>query len=312
MRGSTATAPDTPPGRRLAGVATRPSLLWIMNLSFPGSALFLRRQALSAVTYGMSFAILNGFRPQIGLLWPAWPILVAQVHYYHCQHRDRALALRSSVRRTVWLVAIALAGAYSATHGPSWTADQVFKLPALVFFLVNASLLGPAFALLRLSRLRAQASQRPDATVDAIAPPKADEHVGGRIDNGLVLVADPDPAVRKILEFHFRASGYRAITASDGSCALALAQQASPDVIVVETQLPDMSGADLIQRLRALPDTARIPVVILTKNSDIGLMLHYLDSGVLDYITKPFGVNDVIRRTHDVVGCSRTGVQRNG
>jgi len=108
-----------------------------------------------------------------------------------------------------------------------------------------------------------------------------------------VLVIDDEPPIRKLLRMGLGTQGYRVIEAPDGRTAVDLARE-KPDLIILDLGLPDMQGLDLLRQLRAGND--RVPIVVLSSRADEGAKVQALDLGADDYVTKPFGMDELLAR----------------
>jgi two-component system KDP operon response regulator KdpE len=108
-----------------------------------------------------------------------------------------------------------------------------------------------------------------------------------------VLVIDDEPAIRKTLRIGLRAQGYQTFEARNGKEALELLSQ-KPDLIILDLGLPDARGHDLLQTMRLRNE--RVPIVILSGRDDEAGKVKALDFGADDYITKPFGMNELLAR----------------
>jgi DNA-binding response OmpR family regulator len=108
-----------------------------------------------------------------------------------------------------------------------------------------------------------------------------------------LLLVDDDPVILHLLQVNFRLEGYEIETAPEGAVALASAAERTPDAIVLDLMLPDLSGEEVCRRLRALPGLADVPVVFLSGRAD-GPDLATDDLGPVDLITKPFDPADVV------------------
>ena len=109
-----------------------------------------------------------------------------------------------------------------------------------------------------------------------------------------VLVIDDEPAIRKLLRVGLTAHGYQTIEASSGKMALELLNEQPPDLIVLDLGLPDMQGHELLRMMRARND--RVPIVVLSSRDDEAGKVQALDSGADDYVTKPFGMDELLGR----------------
>ncbi|HTN12383.1 MAG TPA: response regulator, partial [Acetobacteraceae bacterium] len=107
----------------------------------------------------------------------------------------------------------------------------------------------------------------------------------------LVLIVDDETAIRRLLRTSLQAEGYRTEEAATGAEALARAQAA--DIIVLDLGLPDVDGLEVIRRLRA---TSAVPIVVLSSREAEGGKVAALDLGADDYVTKPFGIAELMAR----------------
>jgi two-component system KDP operon response regulator KdpE len=113
-------------------------------------------------------------------------------------------------------------------------------------------------------------------------------------ENGTrVLVVDDEPAIRRFLHVSLAAHGYVVSEASSGQAALAAAVAQRPDVIVLDLGLPDVDGIDVTRMLR---EWSRIPVIILSVRGQETDKIAALDAGADDYVTKPFGMGELLAR----------------
>jgi DNA-binding response OmpR family regulator len=105
-----------------------------------------------------------------------------------------------------------------------------------------------------------------------------------------VLVVEDDPAIRRLLEALLASAGHEVITAVDGPEALALLADARPSAVFLDLTLPEMSGWDVLDRLRACADAP--PVVLLT--ADAAAVRRARQAGAADAILKPFDIDEVL------------------
>src|SRR5580692_5024757 len=108
-----------------------------------------------------------------------------------------------------------------------------------------------------------------------------------------VLVVDDEPPIRKLLRMGLGTQGYRVIEAADGKAALDLARE-KPDLIILDLGLPDMQGLELLRTIRARDDS--VPIVVLSSRDDEVAKVQALDLGADDYVTKPFGMEELLAR----------------
>jgi two-component system, OmpR family, KDP operon response regulator KdpE len=109
-----------------------------------------------------------------------------------------------------------------------------------------------------------------------------------------ILVVDDEQPIRKLLRAGLGTQGYVIIDAPNGRTALEEMAQSAPDLVVLDLGLPDISGQDLLRRWRA--EGSSVPIVILSSRTDEAGIVEALDLGADDYVTKPFGVNELIAR----------------
>jgi two-component system KDP operon response regulator KdpE len=108
-----------------------------------------------------------------------------------------------------------------------------------------------------------------------------------------VLVVDDEPPIRKLLRMGLSTQGYQVIEAQNGKAALALSGE-KPDLIILDLGLPDMQGLDLLRTLRTQHEA--VPIVVLSSRGDEAAKVQALDLGADDYVTKPFGMDELLAR----------------
>jgi two-component system KDP operon response regulator KdpE len=113
-----------------------------------------------------------------------------------------------------------------------------------------------------------------------------------------VLVVDDEPPIRKLLRMGLAAQGYQTVEAADGKTALDLLAE-RPDLIILDLGLPDMQGLELLRMMRARNDS--VPIVVLSSRSDEAGKVQALDLGADDYVTKPFGMDELLARMRAAV-----------
>lgn len=106
-----------------------------------------------------------------------------------------------------------------------------------------------------------------------------------------ILVVDDEPPIRKLLRVGLTAQGYEVHEAADAAAARRTTQEASPDLIVLDLGLPDQPGHDLLREWRE--QGLATPVVILSSRTDEAGIVKALETGADDYVTKPFGMNEL-------------------
>ena len=108
-----------------------------------------------------------------------------------------------------------------------------------------------------------------------------------------VLVVDDEPQIVRALSINLRARHYEVHTARTGREALATAAAHPPDLVILDLGLPDIDGVDVIEGLRGWTD---VPILVLSGRSDSSDKVEALDAGADDYLTKPFGVDELLAR----------------
>jgi two-component system KDP operon response regulator KdpE len=108
-----------------------------------------------------------------------------------------------------------------------------------------------------------------------------------------VLIVDDEPPIRKLLRMGLSTQGYEVLDATNGKTALAQLD-AKPDLIILDLGLPDMQGLDLLAAIRARNES--VPIVVLSSRGDESVKVRALDLGADDYLTKPFGMEELLAR----------------
>jgi len=119
-----------------------------------------------------------------------------------------------------------------------------------------------------------------------------------------VLVVDDEAVLAEMVSMALRYEGWNIATAGDGSSALESARSQRPDVVVLDVMLPDMSGLDVLRKLRE--QNPQLPVLLLTAKDAVEDRIAGLTAGGDDYVTKPFSLEEVVLRLRALL--RRTGV----
>jgi two-component system KDP operon response regulator KdpE len=109
----------------------------------------------------------------------------------------------------------------------------------------------------------------------------------------LVLIVDDEPQIRRLLTLTLEANGFRILAAVNGNEGLTLAAQHRPAIVVLDLGLPDLTGQEVLRRLR---EWTNVPVVILSVQDDEAGKVLALDGGADDYVTKPFNTAELLAR----------------
>jgi two-component system KDP operon response regulator KdpE len=114
-----------------------------------------------------------------------------------------------------------------------------------------------------------------------------------------VLVVDDEPPIRRFLRTSLGAQGHLVIEAEDAASALSRLKQQDADVVVLDLGLPGMDGFDMISQLRETGSS--VPIIVLSSRADEAGKVKSLDLGADDYVTKPFGVDELLARIRTAV-----------
>ena len=109
-----------------------------------------------------------------------------------------------------------------------------------------------------------------------------------------LLVVDDEPPIRRLLRTSLGPQGYRVLEAATGRGALDSLAREAPEVVLLDLGLPDLDGLEVIRRVRA--SGSRVPVVVLSSRGDERGKVEALDLGADDYVTKPFGMAELVAR----------------
>lgn len=126
------------------------------------------------------------------------------------------------------------------------------------------------------------------------------ENAGGRRPLK-ILIVDDEKDIMDLVAYNLEKEGYETLKALDGEKALQLVRTKTPDLVVLDLMLPGIQGLEVCKRIRKVPETAAIPIIMLTaKGEEIDKVLG-LEVGADDYITKPFSVKELLARVKAVL-----------
>src|SRR5690606_21097905 len=108
-----------------------------------------------------------------------------------------------------------------------------------------------------------------------------------------ILVVDDDTQIIRAMRINLRARGYEVDTAADGAAALRAVAEHHPDVVLLDLGLPDMEGGEVIEALRGWTS---VPIIVLSARHSASEKVRSLDQGADDYVTKPFGMDELLAR----------------
>jgi two-component system KDP operon response regulator KdpE len=112
-------------------------------------------------------------------------------------------------------------------------------------------------------------------------------------DSAIILIVEDEPPIRRLLRTTLAAQDYRTLEAASGKEALAALRHHRPDLVLLDLGLPDMDGLALIAEIRA---GGPVPIVVLSSRGDEAAKVAALDAGADDYVTKPFGADELMAR----------------
>jgi DNA-binding response OmpR family regulator len=122
-----------------------------------------------------------------------------------------------------------------------------------------------------------------------------------------ILIVDDDPEIVEMTELLLQRAGYCVRTAHEGDGALAEVRANAPDLVLLDINMPGMNGWEVLRLLKEDELTRGIPVIMFSVNYEIREKLHALQQGAVDYVTKPFDTEGLLRRVGGIAGASATG-----
>jgi two-component system, OmpR family, phosphate regulon response regulator PhoB len=127
-----------------------------------------------------------------------------------------------------------------------------------------------------------------------------------------ILVVDDEPDIIALVAYHLARAGYRVSTASTGLEALQAAREEQPAMIVLDLMLPELSGFEVLERIRADRLLAEIPVLMLTARREEADRVQGLSLGADDYLVKPFSPQELVLRVRNILRRSRATAAERG
>lgn len=125
---------------------------------------------------------------------------------------------------------------------------------------------------------------------------------------GRILLVEDDRSLVQLLTYHFEREGYQVGTTPDGENALLMVREAAPDIVILDWMLESLSGIEVCRRLRRIPESANVPIIMLTARGDEGDRVRALETGADDYVTKPFSPRELLARVRAVLRRVRPGL----
>ncbi len=125
-------------------------------------------------------------------------------------------------------------------------------------------------------------------------------------ESGRILVVDDDPTVAEVVARYLMRDGYDVDCVADGYAALRVAAESDPDLVVLDLMLPGIDGLEVCRRIRARPDLASLPVIMLTAKGDDVDKIVGLELGADDYLAKPFNPRELLARVRAILRRAQT------
>jgi two-component system phosphate regulon response regulator PhoB len=115
------------------------------------------------------------------------------------------------------------------------------------------------------------------------------------------LLVEDDAALAELLVWHFEREEFQVEHTADGEEALLLARESPPDLVLLDWMIEGLSGIEVCRRLRRIPDTANVPIIMLTARGEEEDRVRGLETGADDYVTKPFSPRELVARVGAVL-----------
>ena len=116
-----------------------------------------------------------------------------------------------------------------------------------------------------------------------------------------MLLVEDDAALAELLVYHFSRENFAVRQTPDGEEALLLAQEVPPDIVILDWMVEGISGIEVCRRLRRMPETANVPIIMLTARGEEEDRVRGLETGADDYVTKPFSPRELVARVGAVL-----------
>ncbi len=116
-----------------------------------------------------------------------------------------------------------------------------------------------------------------------------------------MLIVEDDAALAELIQWHFEREGFDVRQTPDGEEALMLAQEQAPDIVLLDWMVEGISGIEVCRRLRRMPTTANVPIIMLTARGEEEDRIRGLETGADDYVTKPFSPRELVARVAAVL-----------
>ena len=123
-----------------------------------------------------------------------------------------------------------------------------------------------------------------------------------------MLLVEDDAALAELLVWHFQREDFEIRQTSDGEEALLIAQENTPDLVLLDWMIEGLSGIEVCRRLRRMPETQNVPIIMLTARGEEEDRVRGLETGADDYVTKPFSPRELVARVGAVLRRVRPGL----
>src|SRR5438034_11844601 len=117
--------------------------------------------------------------------------------------------------------------------------------------------------------------------------------IAGTSEKSRVLVVDDEPQITRVLRTVLTSQGYQVRTAAEGEAALSNFAEWRPELVITDLYMPHMDGVELCRRIRAI---STVPIIVLSVKGEERTKVEALDCGADDYVTKPFGIDELLAR----------------
>lgn len=124
---------------------------------------------------------------------------------------------------------------------------------------------------------------------------------------GAIVIAEDDPDIRAMITEKLSRAGHEVTAAEDGAAAIVAVKRSRPDVVVLDMQMPGLSGLDVVRLIRADPATASVPVIMVTSHSQPQFIGESFNSGVDDFLAKPFSPRELAARIEHLMQGGASG-----
>ena len=116
-----------------------------------------------------------------------------------------------------------------------------------------------------------------------------------------ILIVDDEPLTRNLLRLMLERAGFEISEAEDGLKALLMMAEQSPDVLLLDVMMPNMDGLTVCEKLRARPETAVLPIILLSARTSSEAVKAGMDAGATKYLSKPINRKELINTIHEVL-----------